>query len=93
MVTLKLVKFAYTVTNGDTEAVADNPNREYLLIQNDSDTAIYLAFGETAEVNKGVRLSANGGAYEMSRPVGNLTTLSIRAISSVTTKKICGVEG
>lgn len=83
---------AFTVLNTSSEAVAENAEREYLLLVNDSDTAIYLAFGTAATVNSGVRLNANGGSFEMSRLLGNLTQAQVNAISSVTSKKLCGVE-
>lgn len=53
------------ITTNSTTIVAANSYRRYLIIVNDSDTVIYLAFGAAAVVNSGVRLNANGGAYEM----------------------------
>ena len=41
--------------------------KNYILIMNDSDTVIYLSLTGAAEVNKGIRLNPNGGAYEINR--------------------------
>src|SRR3990167_1383373 len=86
------VAFTVDSTTASSEAVAANGRRQYLLIINDSDTVIYLAFDEDAVVNKGVRLNANGGSYEMSRASGNLTTAAVNSINGTGTKVLCGVE-
>jgi hypothetical protein len=65
--------------NGNTNIIAANGNRKYLLIVNDSDTVIYLAFGGNATVPVGIRLNASGGSYEMSAQEGNLYTGAIYA--------------
>lgn len=84
---------AYSVTNADTQALAANTQRSYLLIVNDSDTIIYIALGATAAVNTGIRLNANGGSYEMSRHLGNLYTGAIRAICAISGKNLLFTEG
>lgn len=56
-----------------------NPNRQYLLIINDSDTVIYLNLGGASTPNQGVRLNANGGSYEMSAQTGNLYRGAVNA--------------
>lgn len=45
--------------------VAGRQWRRYLAIVNDSDTVIYLAVGEDAQVGRGIRLNASGGSFEM----------------------------
>lgn len=55
------------VGDTSTQIVPTNATRKYLCIVNNSDTTIYLAIGQDAEVNKGVRLNANGGSFEMIR--------------------------
>jgi len=75
-----------------TEICAANAARSYALIQNDSDTAVYLAFGTAAVANTGVRINANGGSYEMSRSVNNLTGLAINGFVAAASKVICGIE-
>lgn len=91
---IRPLAFAYNVTTASSEAVAANARREYLLIQNDSDAVVYLAFGEAAVANKGVRLTASGGSYEMSREFGNLNTFAVNAIHGGSGNKVvCGIEG
>lgn len=53
------------VNTTSTQILASSKLRSYLLIVNDSDAVIYLAFGADAELNKGIRLNPNGGSYEM----------------------------
>jgi len=65
--------------NGNTNIIAANASRKYLLIVNDSDTVIYLVLGGNATVPAGIRLNANGGSYEMSPQFGNLWNGSINA--------------
>lgn len=50
-----------TVGSTSTAVVAANANRVKITIINDSDEAIYLAYGKAAVSNKGIRLNANGG--------------------------------
>ncbi|GAI27527.1 unnamed protein product [marine sediment metagenome] len=42
-----------------------NPSRTYALFVNDGAELIYLALGIPAIVNRGIRLNANGGNYEI----------------------------
>lgn len=51
------------LTAGQTEQC------EYISIVNDSDTTIYIGIGAAAELNKGTRLNANGGACVFEMPV------------------------
>jgi len=60
------------VTTTSTLALAANNARRYAIFINDSDTTMYLKLGSAAEVYRGIRLNANGGAYEMSAEFGNL---------------------
>lgn len=86
------VAFTHTTAITSSEAVAANPRRTYLLIQNNDSKVVYLAFGQAAVMDYGVRLNANGGSYEMSRALGNLTDAAVNTISD-DTEKVCGVEG
>jgi len=61
-----------------TQILAANDNRKYAAIVNDSDTTIYLALGANAVLNQGIRLNANGGAYEVL-----LADLNIVAINGI----------
>lgn len=62
------------------EAVAANPQRTYLLLINDSDTALYLKLGAAAFVNQGIRLNANGGSLELSDINANLDLRAVNVI-------------
>lgn len=76
-----------------------NTNRIYGLIQNDSDTAMYVYFGgfesgiaasTTVTPNKGIRLNANGGQYEI-KPE-NLYTGPVFVTSSAAGKTVLTTE-
>ncbi len=60
--------------------LAINRNRIGALFCNDSDTVIYLALDNVAAINSGIRLNANGGAYEI-----NFTNLYRGPVSAITT--------
>lgn len=65
-----------------TLVIATSTSRGYLAIVNDaSSTPIYLAIGRPAVLNKGIRLSAAGGSYEM-LPSDNLFTAAVYCIAS-----------
>lgn len=69
------------ITTSSTAALAANTDRKYTLLINISDTDIYLkADGNAAVVGRGIYLKANGGSYEMSPRIGNLTTAAIKGI-------------
>jgi hypothetical protein len=70
--------YSATVTTADQEIVAVNPNRRYLLVQNDSDTTVYLSLNGAAVVGSGIRLNANGGSYEV-----NFTNLYTGAVNAI----------
>lgn len=63
-------------------ALAANASRTWALIINDSAVIIYLKVGAAAVANEGIRLAANGGAFEMSGALGNLDTRVINAIAA-----------
>ncbi len=66
-----------------------NPNRQYALIVNDSDTVIYLfttTTGPTIVTLDGIRLNASGGSYEISKD--NIITDQIWASSTGASKQI-----
>jgi len=54
-----------TVGSTSTEITGANNSRKYAIFVNDSDEIIYLSLGSAAVMNKGIRLNANGGAYEI----------------------------
>lgn len=73
--------------------LAANVNRLYALFVNDSDSIVYLALGVAAVLNAGIRLSANGGSYEMSQKFGNLYTGVVNGISGQADKIVLVTEG
>lgn len=79
--------------NGNTNIIAANNSRKYLLIINDSDTTIYLVLGGDATVPAGIRLNASGGSYEMSASQGNLWTGTINANHGAVDKVLLLTEG
>jgi len=84
---------AVSVADSSTTILSANDARKYALIVNDSDTTIYLALGAAAAVNRGIRINANGGAYEI-----NWTNLFKGAIYGIhaaagVTKNVTVVEG
>lgn len=54
-----------SVGSSTTLVLAANGTRRIANFVNDSDEDIYLALGEDAELNKGIRLNAGGGNYEI----------------------------
>ena len=81
-----------TTTTASTEILAKNAARRYALIINDSDTVIYLGIGVDAVVNKGIRLTASGGSYEMAPSFNNLSAAAINGINGTGSKVVCGLE-
>ena len=53
--------FAVAVTSSEVLA-ANSANRNFLYIQNDSDTVIYCKFGAAAVLNQGFQLAISGGS-------------------------------
>lgn len=53
----------YNATTSSTTAVAANGLRTGLLLDNKSDTDVWLGFGQAAVVSSGVRIPANGGRF------------------------------
>jgi len=80
-----------TVGATTTEVLAENSTREYALFVNDSDEVIYLALGGDAVLNKGIRLSASGGVFELNST--NMYKGAINAICTSGSKNLCVVEG
>lgn len=82
-----------TVGNSSTSVLTADEDRAYCLLQNDSDETIYLKFGAAGELNKGIRLNANGGQYEISGANNNLYTGAINAICTSGSKKLLVTVG
>lgn len=84
----------YNVTTADSEIVAANNDRTSATLVNDSDTDIYLAVnGETAVLNRGIRLNSGGGSAQFGGQGGlPLTKGGIRGIHGGTGNKVMGVQ-
>lgn len=81
------------VLTSSTAVLSANRDRRYALFINDSDTTMYLYLGATAALNKGIRLNANGGSYEMTMGQGNLYRGEVKVICSATPKTLLVTEG
>ena len=80
-----------TVGSSTTQILASNSNRIYAIIVNDSDETIYLALSDSAEMNKGIRLGANGGTFEINN--NKHFTGAINAICTSGSKNVTITEG
>lgn len=67
-----------TVGNTTTAILPANTDRGYASFVNDSDEDIYLGLGVAAVMNRGKRLNANGGSFEI-----NLTDLFKGAVNAI----------
>jgi hypothetical protein len=65
-------------------AIAANPNRICVILSNNHATEVlYIAIGDTAVVNKGIRLNAVGGSVQIGGPGGlPLNTEVINVVGS-----------
>ena len=64
-----------------TVVLTEDGDRKYAIFFNDSNETIYLGIGHPAQLNKGPRLNAEGGFYELLRaPGGNFSMEDINAI-------------
>lgn len=85
---------AVSVLVTSTSVLSANRGRQYALFVNDSSNIIYLRLdGVAATANTGIRLSANGGSYEMSPLQGNLTQTAITAIALTGSSNLLVTEG
>jgi len=82
-------KVAVEITT--TVVLAANPKRHEAVFVNDSNKPIYLARGNDAIMNEGIRLNAEGGSYEINRD--NLFLGAINAIAEGGAKNLCVSEG
>jgi hypothetical protein len=88
---MRVTQATITVGNVTTAVLTANQKRRHLLLQNDSDEVIYVAFGKAAALNAGIRLAAAGGQYEM---YGDLVYgHAINAICTSGNKKLLVTSG
>jgi len=82
---------AVSVGAASTAILSANSTRLFAILVNDSDEEIYLALGDTAVMNEGIRLNASGGSFEINS--NNLYTGAITAICTSGGKVLTVVEG
>lgn len=90
------VTFGHTtaaMSNTTGQIIAQNTSRKYLVIQNDGTVDVYIKAGAAAVANQGIRIPANGGAYEMSNALKNLDTRAINGITASGTATVLVLEG
>jgi hypothetical protein len=87
---MKRTHATVTVGNTSTLVLAADLKREHLLLINDSDEIMYIAFGQPAVANTGIRLNANGGQFEM---VDTVYKQAIYGICASGNKKILVTAG
>lgn len=81
-----------SIGTGSTEVLVRNTKRNFASFVNDSDAVIYLSLGSAAVLNKGIRLNASGGSFELD--TNNLYLGAIYAIHGGSgNKNLCVVEG
>lgn len=78
------------LTATQQELLPSNPQRNYALLVNDSDSVAYISLGIPAAANTGIRLNANGGSYEINAI--NLFKGAIYGLSTAATKKLMVTE-
>ena len=79
-----------TVAATTTEVLEADDTRVFARITNDSDEVIYLALGEDAVMNKGIRLNAGGGNFEINAT--NMFRGTVNAICLSGSKNLCFTE-
>ena len=79
-----------SVKTSSTKVLAPNGNRKTADIVNDSDQTIYLALGSAAVMNKGIRLNAGGGSFEINAT--NMFRGTVNAICLSGSKNLCFTE-
>lgn len=79
------------VGSSNTSVLSGSSNRVAVFIRNNSSNDVYLALGETASLNSGILLPANGGTFELD--TNKLFTGSINAIASTnSTITVCELK-
>ncbi len=82
---VRVTKSAATCGNGaSAQVLAANTGRVLFWVINDSDTAMYFAFGEAAVSGSGLRLGAGGSAFFDSQiPAGVINCITIAGSKNV----------
>lgn len=77
-----------SVAASSTQVVAANENRKEVVIVNDSDAVVYLGYGASAALNKGIRLNASGGALVEDRFKGAINAIAASSGKVVTVTEV-----
>lgn len=85
-----MIHLSFDLTATQQKILDENPSRIYAIFVNDSDTVAYLSLGEEAAANKGIRINAAGGSYEIN--LTNPFTGRIYAISLGAAKRLNVME-
>jgi hypothetical protein len=79
------------LTANTSQQVFANQKRSYLLVQNTSDTDMWLGIGVTPSVGTGIRLVAGGGGYVAED--GFIPSGQVNIICSATGKSFYALQG
>ena len=82
---------AVIVSAASVQILTANANREYMAIQNDGSTVLYLAFGEDAITGQGTRINVAGGTatyYGITNYLGAVNGVSSASINVTWTEGI-----
>lgn len=83
--------YGFTVTTSSAQLLPANPNRLQLTLVNTGSTGkIFINYGNTAQLNKGICLLPNGGSYEINESNPYLGLIS--AISDNTAATLSALE-
>ena len=64
-----------------TEIIAEDGDRKYAILYNDSNEIVYLGIGAPAVMNQGPRMNPEGGFYEMLKAAGG--NFSMQAVNGI----------
>jgi len=79
---------AVTVGNTSTTVLAASTTRKQAIIVNDSDEAVYIAYGATSALNAGIRINASGGSLVEDVYTGLITGICTSGSKVVTVTSI-----
>ena len=85
-----VTNFNVSVGTSSTAVRVSSTDRVMVALVNDSDAVIYIALGEAATINNGIRLNANGGSIVIVNPTW---TGTINAIATIASSTLVGGDG
>ena len=83
-----LTHSTYSVTTSSGQAFASSVNRNYLLLQNDSNQRLYCKFNATAVLNEGITLAAQGTVGDTMEWFERVPTTALNCIHGGTGSKV-----